>query len=134
MDHPNNPQAPDKAQLMTPITAGEHKAYMGYALEIARRSAPSPAKFCVGAVLVDMDTNTIISTGYSLELPPQDSVDDPGSTHAEQCCMIKVAQRYGIPEKRIDEVLPANTVLYTTMEPCNQRLSGNMTCVDRVSY
>ncbi|KAI2722749.1 hypothetical protein CBS147332_3678 [Penicillium roqueforti] len=55
-----------------------------------------------------------------------------GTTHAEQCCFIKIADEYNLPEERIHEVLPANTVLYTTMEPCNERLSGNMTCATRI--
>lgn len=113
------------------ISAGDHKAYMEYALERARLSPPAITKFCVGAVLVDADENAILSTGYSLELP-RDSLGDPGSTHAEQCCFIKVAQKHNLPEERIGEVLPKNTVLYTTMEPCNKRLSGNRTCVERI--
>lgn len=113
------------------ISAGDHKAYMEYALERARLSPPASTKFCVGAVLVDADENVILSTGYSLELP-RDSLGDPGTTHAEQCCFIKVAQRHNLPEERIGEVLPKNTVLYTTMEPCNKRLSGNRTCVERI--
>lgn len=106
------------------IAKDDHKGYMEYALEQARLSPPSSAKFCVGAVLVDADKIEILSTGYSLELP--------GNTHAEQCCFIKVAQRHNLPEEQIGEVLPDNTVLYTTMEPCNERLSGNKTCVERV--
>lgn len=43
-----------------------------------------------------------------------------------------MAQKHGLPEERIGEVLPRNTVLYTTMEPCNERLSGNRTCVERI--
>ncbi|EAW21801.1 putative DRAP deaminase [Aspergillus fischeri NRRL 181] len=104
---------------------------MQYALEKARLSPPAPTKFCVGAVLVDADKNEILSTGYSMELPG-DRPADPGNTHAEQCCFIKVAERHNIPEDRLGEVLPKNTVLYTTMEPCNERLSGNRTCVDRI--
>ena len=106
------------------IAAGDHKSYMKYALEQARRSPPSPTNFCVGAVLVDPDTNEILSTGYTLELP--------GNTHAEQCCFMKVAQAHHVPEERLGEVLPKNTILYTTMEPCNKRLSGNKTCVERI--
>jgi pyrimidine deaminase RibD-like protein len=106
------------------IAVSDHKGYMEYALEQALLSPPSPTKFCVGAVLVDADKNEILSTGYSLELP--------GNTHAEQCCFIKVAQKHNLPEERIGEVLPENTVLYTTMEPCNERLSGNRTCVERI--
>ncbi len=113
------------------IAAGDHKAFMGYALDRARLSPPASTKFCVGAVLVDADRNEILSTGYSLERP-RGSLGDPGSTHAEQCCFIKVAQRHNLPEERIGEVLPTNTVLYTTMEPCNKRLSGNRTCVERI--
>lgn len=113
------------------IPAGDHQAYMEYALEQARRSPPASTKFCVGAVLVDADSNTILSTGYSLELP-RDSLGDPGSTHAEQCCFIKIAQKHNLPEERIGEVLSKKTVLYTTMEPCNKRLSGNRTCVERI--
>ena len=113
------------------IAAGDHKRYMEYALDQARLSPPASTKFCVGAVLVDADKNQILSTGYSLELP-MDSLGNPGSAHAEQCCFIKVAQKHSLPEERIGEVLPQNTVLYTTMEPCNKRLSGNRTCVERI--
>ena len=113
------------------IAANDHKSYMAYALKQAQLSPPASTKFCVGAVLVDANANEILSTGYSLELP-RDSNGDLASTHAEQCCFIKVAQRHKLAEERIGEVLPPNTVLYTTMEPCNKRLSGNMTCVDRI--
>ncbi len=113
------------------VAPGDHKGYMEYALEQARLSPPAPTKFCVGAVLVDADKNEILSTGYSMELPA-DTPADPGNTHAEQCCFIKVAQKHNLPEERIGEVLPKNTVLYTTMEPCNKRLSGNRTCVERI--
>ena len=106
------------------IAAGDHHSYMQYALQQARRSPPSSTNFCVGAVVVDPETNQILSTGYTLELQ--------GNTHAEQCCFMKVAQAHHIPEERLGEVLPKNTVLYTTMEPCNKRLSGNKTCVERV--
>ncbi|KAK3292415.1 cytidine deaminase-like protein [Chaetomium fimeti] len=107
---------------------GDHKAYMGYAVEQARLSPPSPSKFCVGAVLVDADRDEVLSTGYSEELP-RDRPGDPGSTHAEHCCFIKVADRHGVHDFDIADVLPPNTVLYTTMEPCNERLSGSRTCV-----
>ncbi|KAK3940611.1 cytidine deaminase-like protein [Diplogelasinospora grovesii] len=113
------------------IASGDHKAYMQYAIEQARLSPPGPTKFCVGAVLVDASKNEILSTGYSQELPG-DRPGDPGTTHAEHCCFIKVADKHGIPDADIDTVLPPNTVLYTTMEPCNERLTGNRTCVDRI--
>ena len=114
------------------ISKGDHKAYMTYALTKARLSPPSPDKFCVGAVLIDGDSGRILSTGYSLEFP-RDFLDDPGTTHAERCCFIKISlQHDNLPESRLVEVLPLNTILYTTMEPCNERLSGNKTCVERI--
>ena len=61
---------------------------------------------------------------------------DSGSIHVEQCYSIKIARKHGLhivhTEKRIYGHLPVNTVLYTTMEPCNARLSGNRTCCDRI--
>ncbi|KAL8347464.1 hypothetical protein RB601_003102 [Gaeumannomyces tritici] len=110
---------------------GGHRAFMERAIEVAKLSPPGANKFCVGAVLVDTDKNEELSTGYSLEYP-RDYKGDPGTTHAEQCCFIKIADKHGLPEERIHEVLPPNTALYTTMEPCNDRLSGNMTCATRI--
>ncbi|KAK8063113.1 hypothetical protein PG997_015210 [Apiospora hydei] len=115
-----------------PIALGDHEAYMENAQSRARLSPPAATKFCVGAVLVDAEKNKVLSTGYSLELPG-DRHGDPGTTHAEHCCFIKAAEDYGVAEAGLCEVLPKkNTVLYTTMEPCNGRLSGNRTCVDRI--
>ncbi|KAF2105196.1 hypothetical protein BDV96DRAFT_592937 [Lophiotrema nucula] len=61
---------------------------------------------------------------------------DPESTHAEQCFFIKVAQKHDLSAARAEahilDILPANTVLYTTMERCNARLSRNRTCCDRI--
>lgn len=117
------------------IARDDHEAYMRYALDQARISPPSPEKFCVGAALVDADTNQVLSTGYSMELPGY-MPGDMGNTHAEQCCFIKVAERHNFPaihsEDHIHQVLSKNIVLYTTMEPCNERLSGHTTCVQRI--
>ncbi|KAF5560597.1 hypothetical protein FPHYL_6565 [Fusarium phyllophilum] len=110
---------------------GDHEAFMEYALAQAKKSPPAGNKFCVGAVLVDAAKGRVLSTGYSLEYP-RDYKGDPGTTHAEQCCFIKIADEHNLPEERIHEVLPPDTVLYTTMEPCNERLSGNVTCATRI--
>ena len=115
-----------------PIFAvGDHDAFMKFALVQAQKSPPAADKFCVGAILVDADKGEILSTGYSLEYP-RNYKGDPGTTHAEQCCFIKIADKHNVSEDRIYEVLPSNMVLYTTMEPCNERLSGNMTCTTRI--
>ncbi|KXL43651.1 hypothetical protein M433DRAFT_154339 [Acidomyces richmondensis BFW] len=113
----------------------DHKAFMRYAVQQARLSPLSPDKFCVGAILVDGDNGRILSSGYSLELPGHLN-GDPGSMHAEQCCFVKLAQQHGLSEVRAEEhigaILPPNTVLYTTIEPCNVRPSGSRTCCDRI--
>jgi len=102
----------------------DHMQYMRLALDQAQESPPKPSNFRVGALLVDADTGTILSRGYTLECE--------GNTHAEQCCLLKFAQAHGLPEERVGEALPPNTVIYTTMEPCNLRLSGNLPCADRI--
>lgn len=102
----------------------DHQALMREALEQARQSPPKPSNFCVGALLVNGDTGEVLSRGYTLELE--------GNTHAEQCCLTKFAQAHDLPEERVGEVLPSKTYIYTTMEPCNMRLSGNLPCVDRI--
>ncbi|KAK5626278.1 hypothetical protein RRF57_001993 [Xylaria bambusicola] len=106
------------------ITAGDHKGYMRLALSLATKSPPKPTNYRVGAVMVDTDTNKVLATGYTLELP--------GNTHAEQCCIEKLAQKYTVTRTHLGEALPDAVALYTTVEPCSQRLSGNTPCVDRI--
>ena len=102
----------------------DHVNYMRVALALAKRSPPKSTNFRVGAILVDETSNEIISTGYTLEME--------GNTHAEQCCLKKIAAHQSIPEDQVGDVLPPQTVLYTTMEPCNKRSVGNESCVDRI--
>jgi pyrimidine deaminase RibD-like protein len=104
--------------------AHDHAGYMRYALSLARKSPPRPTNYRVGAVLLDAKTNTILATGYTLECE--------GNTHAEQCCFIKLSGQYRVPEDRLADVLPMDTVLYSTVEPCSKRLSGNLPCVERI--
>ena len=98
----------------------DHLAYMRYALSLAEKAPPKPSNFCVGAVLVDEAANAILSTGYTMELP--------GNTHAEQCCLAKMEKsgvmKTGGAAQRL--------VLYTTMEPCNKRASGNAPCTETI--
>lgn len=133
-DH--NGIAMDSERLSQPpqITAGDHKAYMQYALCLATKSPPKPSNYRVGAVLVDPKTNSVVSTGYTLELE--------GNTHAEQCCFIKLAQSNGIAakgnevdlERDLASVVTTPLVLYTTVEPCSKRLSGNLPCAERILH
>ncbi|KAI0966197.1 cytidine deaminase-like protein [Xylaria arbuscula] len=106
------------------IVAGDHEGYMRLALSLATESPPKPTNYRVGAVMVDIAANEILATGYTLELP--------GNTHAEQCCIEKLAQKYTVDRTHLGEALPDAVALYTTVEPCSQRLSGNTPCVDRI--
>jgi len=106
-------------------TSPSHEEYMRLALEQAKQAPPKPTNFCVGAVLVSPAAkDPILAVGHTMELP--------GNTHAEQCCLQKIAEQAELPEDEAGKALPPDTVLYTTMEPCNMRLSGNLPCVDRV--
>lgn len=105
--------------------SASHEQYMRQALTEAKKSPPKPTNFCVGALLVSPSSDPpVLETGYTLELP--------GNTHAEQCCFTKMANRFGVSEEEIGHHLPGDTVLYTTMEPCNLRLSGALPCADRI--
>lgn len=84
---------------------------MELALEQAGRSEYVSTAYCVGCVIVR--DGRILSTGFSRELS--------GNTHAEQCALDKLGPGGA-----------AGADLYTTMEPCSLRLSGNVPCVRRV--
>jgi len=43
-----------------------------------------------------------------------------------------LAEEYKVSEEKLGDVLPESTVLYTTVEPCFKRLSGNIPCVQRI--
>jgi len=106
-------------------TASGSEDYMRLALDQAKKAPPKPTNFCVGAVLVSPSSKPqILALGHTMELP--------GNTHAEQCALQKIAEAAGLPEGEAGKALPNDTVIYTTMEPCNMRLSGNAPCVDRI--
>lgn len=109
---------------MQPPTNDDHKATMLQALSLARQSSPKPTNFRVGAVLINLDGNSLSAEGYTLELP--------GNTHAEECCLLKLAEQHSVSEERLSEVMKSPHALYTTVEPCFKRLSGKLPCVERV--
>lgn len=88
----------------------DSQSMMKEAIAEARKCGPTSTAFCVGCVLVH--NGEIISRGYSREVE--------GNTHAEQCALGKI------------ETLPWGTEVYTTMEPCSLRLSGNSPCLNRI--
>lgn len=90
--------------------------FLNVALAEAEKSPPTETAFCVGAALVK--DGMVLETGYTGELP--------GNTHAEQCALDKYFAKHNT------DTVPEGTTVYTTMEPCSFRLSGNLPCVDRI--
>ncbi|KAI8073202.1 cytidine deaminase-like protein [Gongronella butleri] len=86
--------------------------YMKLAIVEANKSIPAEKAYCVGACLVK--DGQLLTTGFSRELP--------GNTHAEQCCLLKLG----------DPTAAEGATMYTTMEPCSTRLSGNIPCVQSI--
>ncbi|KAG0210106.1 hypothetical protein BGX28_009647 [Mortierella sp. GBA30] len=160
-----------------------HIHFMKLAVDQANLSAPVPSGYCVGAVLVqethpDPDSDLpqedrfrVLATGFSRELP--------GNTHAEECCLLKLATEKEkeatkdleaglVGEDEEEEKEEENTpgtirthqeggvhlhahvpisalrrrrssvktrkelIMYSTMEPCSTRLSGNRPCAERL--
>lgn len=106
-----------------------HYDLMKRALEEADKSPPTDTAFCVGCVISpssDHHTSSsrdILATGFSRELP--------GNTHAEQCAFDKLASSFNTNDTK-NAVPTLDLDLYTTMEPCSERLSGNLPCVQRI--
>lgn len=109
---------------MLSIPPGAHKEAMLYALKLAKKSPPKPTNFRVGAIVVRLFDNRVMAEGYTLEVP--------GNTHAEQCCLIKMAERHSITVDDLATCITDHHALYTTVEPCSKRLSGNLPCVERI--
>ncbi|KAI9934998.1 hypothetical protein ASPWEDRAFT_44561 [Aspergillus wentii DTO 134E9] len=118
-----------------PSTSPHHR-YLQECLSLAEKSPPRPTNFRVGAILLsrrDDDPawtyDRILSTGYTMELA--------GNTHAEQCCLSNYASVHSVADENVATVLPSEPgrklIMYVTMEPCGQRLSGNAPCAKRLA-
>jgi pyrimidine deaminase RibD-like protein len=101
-----------------PVTA-QDRVYLKQALDEARKCIPTSTAYCVGCVIVDPTTQTILSTGFSRELP--------GNTHAEECALAKLKPNDATNDRELKGL-----DMYATMEPCSERLSGNKPCTDRI--
>lgn len=91
-------------------TEAKDVEWMLEAVKLAWLSNAVTSAYCVGCVIIDPKTQTLLSTGYSRELE--------GNTHAEECALRKL--QHVDPDTQVD--------MYTTMEPCSERLSGNTPC------
>ncbi|KAJ2658858.1 hypothetical protein IW148_004501 [Coemansia sp. RSA 1199] len=86
---------------------------MRQAIEQGKHCTSVDSAYNVGAIIADTN-GSVLSQGYSRQLP--------GNTHAEQCALDTIDKTLGL----------STTTLYTTMEPCSKRLSGNTPCVQRI--
>jgi diaminohydroxyphosphoribosylaminopyrimidine deaminase / 5-amino-6-(5-phosphoribosylamino)uracil reductase len=94
------------------------------AIELSRRSPPSPTAYSVGALLVGAD-GSVISTGYSRET---DTLD-----HAEEVALARIGLPGGCvgPPPRSAALVPGAT-LYSSLEPCAVRASRPTPCADLI--
>ncbi|KAJ1993413.1 hypothetical protein H4R33_000668 [Dimargaris cristalligena] len=110
--------------MATPYTPRDIE-FLKLAIAEAHKSVPVESAYCVGAVLVsggDDKEPRVLATGFSRELP--------GNTHAEECAL----QKAGDTATRSNNSTPQfpGATMYTTMEPCSRRLSGNVPCCQRL--
>jgi pyrimidine deaminase RibD-like protein len=87
-------------------------ALLAEAVELSRRSPPSPAAYAVGAVVVGPGPGGPRAVGWSRQ-------DDP-LEHAEE---VALAAYPGDP---------AGGTLYTSLEPCSRRRSRRRTCTELI--
>ncbi|KAI5304203.1 hypothetical protein KEM56_006743 [Ascosphaera pollenicola] len=94
------------------------------------KTKSSETSTSIPAVASDTYEDTILSTGYTLELE--------GNTHAEQCCLAKYGAGADAATKASATTTTTTTgdgetIMYVTMEPCGKRLSGNEPCAKRIA-
>ena len=112
------------------------------AVEEGKKCSCTETAYNVGAIITKLDDQCqdeeiIVAKGYSRELP--------GNTHAEESALIKLGLSHlrdfedaeeELKNQRLKEDCAdgkaTGCALYTTMEPCSKRLSGNRSCTSRI--
>ena len=89
--------------------------WLKLAIELSRNCAKTDKSFAVGAVVLDW-SGQLVSTGFSLELGP--------GWHAEEAALHKAAQQGADLQ---------DGTIYSSLEPCSTRLSGNRCCADLIA-
>lgn len=88
----------------------DHK-WLSLTLELAKKCPPTQTAFSVGAVIINPQ-GQLVSTGYSRETDPK--------KHAEEIAIEKALKaKHNL----------TNCTIYSSLEPCGERLSGKKTCV-----
>jgi diaminohydroxyphosphoribosylaminopyrimidine deaminase/5-amino-6-(5-phosphoribosylamino)uracil reductase len=85
--------------------------WLQLAVALSKKSKPANVGFCVGAVIVDKYGNQI-AEGYSRETDH--------NKHAEEIA---------IERAKVANCDLHHATLYSSLEPCGERLSGRKTCV-----
>lgn len=88
--------------------------WIQYVIALSEKCPPSETAFSVGAALVD-NNNNLIADGYSRETGTH--------MHAEEVIFEKIKNKHFDFSKM---------TLYTSLEPCNTRLSKEKGCVDAI--
>jgi pyrimidine deaminase RibD-like protein len=133
--------SPKSSPSLIPSTTSIDAFFLKMAISESQKCTPSTTAYSVGCVIVRSESHNpfcsdirtvhrVLSTGHSREIE--------GNTHAEQCAMIKWEK--GSIKSTVyiwqgqDEMAEGKDIvtMYTTMEPCSTRLSGNTSCVDRI--
>ena len=83
------------------------------AISLADLCPPSPRAFSVGCVIVDSTRDLELARGYSRELNDR--------IHAEEAALTKLKTEH------LD-----SATLYSSLEPCSTRLSGQTSCTARI--
>jgi pyrimidine deaminase RibD-like protein len=104
---------PDRVGARVPGDLDADRHWLTAAIDLSKQSAPSPAAFSVGALLVAA-SGEVIATGYSREVDPID--------HAEEIAL-----------RRAAGVELAGATLYSSLEPCLRRASRPDSCAALIS-
>ena len=84
------------------------------AIDLSQKCPPAATAYSVGAVIVDA-AGSEIASGYSRDTEPH--------VHAEESALGRLDP---------DDARLATATLYSTLEPCTERLSGRRPCADLI--
>jgi diaminohydroxyphosphoribosylaminopyrimidine deaminase/5-amino-6-(5-phosphoribosylamino)uracil reductase len=85
-------------------------------VDLSRHCPPTDSAFSVGAVVVGAD-GALLAEGYSRDVGPR--------IHAEESALARLAVRRPAPDL-------AGATIYSSLEPCSDRLSGSRTCTQMI--